>query len=778
MKLTRRDFLKSSTLGAGLALLAQQVEATNLTRQPLGWRGRERVREIASLCEMCFWRCGIRGNVDEYGRLIKIDGNPFHPLTEGRLCARGNAGHKLTYDPDRLKYPLKRIGERGEGKFKRISWEEALDTIAEHLLKIKEAYGPEAVGYFPHGIHARFFSQLMDAYGTPNAAEPAFAQCRGPRDVGYKLTFGQNVGSPEPLDFENTKMMVFIGTHIGENVFTGQILEFAQALERGAKLLVVDPRYSTAASKADWWLPIKPGTDTALILAWIHVLITEELYDKDYVRKYTTGFAQLKKHVREYTPEWAEKITEIPAAVIYETARQMGQYKPHVGVHPGRHFTWYGNDSQRARAMAILTAILGAYGRPGGIYLPSRVPALKYPAPHAWPQAPRADGAGTLYPFASRSLGVTNGLIDATLSEKPYPIKAWIVYGQNVIQSIPDPYSTIEAIRKLDFMLVIDVMPTEPTLFADIVLPEATYLERHDDLLTVSNAKTPFAAIRQPVIDPLFESKPGWWITKELAKRLGLEEYFPWENIEEYLDYRLSGLGTSLAEVRAKGIVVYPKSKPFIEPGENYRFKTPSGKIELYSTQLEKMGFDPIPTYEPPDEVPKGYFRLLYGRSPIHSFARSQNNEILHAYQSENAVWVNNQMAAQMNLKDGDYVILENQDGVKSNPIQVRITPGIRPDSVYMVHGFGQQSPLMQKAFLKGTSDTFLMTRFKVDPLSGATGMRVNFVRFLKDGKPLMASAAPGTLNLRTNRANNQPQSPPPPKPVPQMEEVEEEEGC
>lgn len=780
MKLTRRDFLKKSSLGTGLLLLANTVEANTLRPKPLGWKGRQRVREIASLCEMCFWRCGILGNVDEHGRLLKIDGNPFHPLTEGRLCARGNAGHKLTYDPDRLKYPLKRVGERGEGKFKRISWDEALDTIAEHLLKIKEEYGPQAVGYFPHGIHARFFSKLMDAYGTPNAAEPAFAQCRGPRDVGYKLTFGANVGSPEPVDFEHSKMLVFIGTHIGENVFTGQILEFARAIERGVKLLVVDPRYSTAASKATWWLPIKPGTDTALLLAWIHVIINENLYDREYVRRYTIGLQELKRHVQQYTPEWAEKITEIPAAVIYETAREMGRNKPAVGLHPGRHFTWYGNDSQRARAMAILTALLGAYGRPGGIYLPTKIPAPKYPTPPEPPKPPRADGAGTLYPFASRGLGVTNGLIDATLSEKPYPIKAWITYGQNVIQSIPDPYSTIEAIRKLDFMLVIDVMPTEPTLFADIVLPEATYLERYDDLLTVSNAKTPFAAIRQPVIEPLFESKPGWWIAKELAKRLGLEEHFPWESIEEYLNYRLAGLGVTLQEAAAKGIVRYEKSKPYIEPGENYRFKTPSGKIELYSRQLKDAGFDPLPVYEPPDEVPKGYFRLLYGRSPIHSFARSQNNEILNAYQPENAVWVNNKMAEQMQLKDGDYVELENQDGIKSNPIRVRITPGIRPDSVFIVHGFGQQSPLMKKAFLKGASDTFLMTRFKVDPISGGTGMRVNFVRLLKDGKPLMASASPATLKLETKPRTARTQQPvaPPPKTIPPMEEVEEEEGC
>ncbi len=740
MNVTRREFLKRTALGAGALTLAPTIELHGLEKYPNGWRGAQRVEEIPSFCEICFWRCGILGNVDKHGRLLKIDGNPEHPLTHGRLCARGNAGHKLLYDPDRLKYPLLRVGERGEGNFKRVTWEEALDYLAEKLTAIKDEHGPEAVGFFPHGIHARFFSHLMKAYGTPNSVEPAFAQCRGPRDVGYKLTFGSSVGSPEPVDFEETKMMVFIGTHIGENVFTGQVLAFAEALERGAKLLVVDPRFSTAASKADWWLPIKPGTDTALLLAWSHVLIYENLYDREYLRKYATGFARYKAHVRKFTPEWAAKITEIPAETIRETARTMAKYSPAVGLHPGRHVTWYGNDSQRARAMAILTALLGAYGRPGGTYLPTPVPAPKFPSPRYPKRGPRADGAGTRYPFGSTGLGVTNGLVDATVDEDPYPIKGWIVYGQNVLQSIPCPDHTREAIDKLDLLAVVDVMPTEQMLYADVVLPEATYLERYDDLLTVKNAKTPFAAIRQPVVQPLFDSQPGWWIAKELAKRLGLDDYFQWKTPEEFLNYRLSGLGVELKNVRADGIIPYDKSKPYLNGA--HKFKTKSGKIELYSATLAELGFDPMPLYEQVEEVPKGYFRLLYGRSPLHSFARTQNNEILHSYMPENTIWLNNKVAQTLGLRDGDTIQLENQSGVMSDPVKLTVTAGIRPDCVFTVHGFGERSPFMTRAFQKGTSDTQLMSRVNVDPLCGATGMRVNFVRIFKDGKPLMVEGA------------------------------------
>jgi len=743
MSITRREFLKRGTIAAGAISLLSTTKIKGLTNYPKGWKGRERVEEIPSICEMCFWRCGILGNVDKHGKLLKIDGNPVHPLTHGRLCARGNSGHKTAYDPDRLKYPLMRVGKRGEGKFKRVSWDEALNFMTDKLKKIKEEHGAESVGFFPHGIQARFFEHLMKGFGTPNIAEPAFAQCRGSRDVGYKLTFGNNIGSPEPLDFENTDLMVFIGTHIGENVFTGQNLQFGNAIERGAKLIVVDPRFSVAAAKADYWLPLKPGTDTALLLAWMHVLIYENLYDKKYIRDYAIGFDQLKKHVKNFTPEWAAEITGLPASLILDTAHEMGKHLPKVGVHPGRHVAWYGNDSQRGRAMAILTALLGSYGRPGGIYLSSRIPAPHYPSAKNPKPGPRADGAGTIYPFGSLGLGITNGLVDATHDEDPYPIKAWIVYSQNVIQSIPDPWKTKEAIDKLDLFVVVDILPMEQFLYADLVLPEATYLERYDDLYTVKNAKIPFAAIRQPIIKPLYESKPGWWIAKETAKRLGLEDYFQWDTIEDYLDYRLSALGKTLKEIQATGIIEYDKDPtPYYDFSKPIKFKTRSGKIELYSQILKDYGFDPIPVYEPLDNVPKGYFRLAYGRSPIHSFARTQNNEILHGYMPENYLWINSTVANKLGLVDGEYVNLENQDGILSDKIRLFITPGIHPESVFMVHGFDQKSPFLKLAYKHGASDTYLMSRVKVDPLSGGTGMRVNFVRIIKNGKPIMISGA------------------------------------
>jgi thiosulfate reductase/polysulfide reductase chain A len=730
--LSRRLFLRGAAAGTGAAVAAKATE----TATPPGWHGAERVERIATNCEMCFWRCGVLAEVKN-GRLVRLEGNPDHPLTHGRLCARGNAGIDLLYDPDRLKYPMLRTGARGEGKFRRIGWDEALNFLATRLTEIKTKYGPESVALFPHGVASTFFHTLMRAYGTPNSAEPAFAQCRGPREVGYAPTFGQGLGSPEPVDLADARLIVLIGSHIGENVFTSQVEAFANGLSRGAKLIVVDPRFSTAASKADWWLPIRPGTDIALLLAWMNVLTGEKLYDAEYLDKYASGLGELTAHVKEFTPEWAEPITEIPAAQIRATARAIGAAKPAVALHPGRHATWYGDDTQRARAMAIVTALAGAWGRKGGIFLPTHMPHGGFKLPPFPATRPRIDGAGTRYPFADEDQGVTNGLIDGTLAGKPYPIHAWIIYGQNVLESIPQRQKTLAAINKLDLMVVVDVLPMEQVQYADLVLPEATYLERYDMPAIVDSAHTPYFAPRFPAVEPMYESKPGWWIAKQMAARLGLEAWFPWSGPDEHLLRLIEPLGTSIEALRARGAVSIP-GRPYIEdrlPEDGPLFPTPSGKIELYSKTLKDAGFDPLPRYTAHPEPPTGYFRLLYGRAPVHSFARSENNALLDALMSENEVWISPKSAQLAGVSDGDRVVLENMDHVRGSAIRVKVTKAIRNDCVYLVHGFGHKSRALRRAYGKGASDAELMTRVQVDPIMGGTGMRGTFVRLVPAGQ-------------------------------------------
>jgi thiosulfate reductase/polysulfide reductase chain A len=730
MGMTRRDFLKAATITGGVATINLQALKSLLA---MGKRPSATPNYIPTYCEMCFWKCGLIAKVVD-GRVVKLEGNPLHPNSRGKLCARGQGGIGLLYDPDRLKVPMINVGKRGEGKYKKASWDEALNTVAERLSKIKERYGPESVALFSHGSPTTYFLHLLQAFGSPNFAFPSFAQCRGARMVGYELTFGEDVGSPERLDLQKSKVIVLIGSHLGENMHNSQVQDFAEAIGNGAKFIVVDPRFSTAAGKAHYWLPIKPGTDMALILAWINILISEGWYDRDYISQYATGFQELASAVKEYTPQWAEKETEIPASMIVETAREMARYKPSVCIHPGRHLAWYGDDTQRARALAILTALLGAWGREGGIFLatkaslPGNVPLSdkEYPTPSREPL-----NKGT-YPFAGEE-GVTQAIRTATLTEKPYPIKAWLVTGTNLLKAIPNPKETIDAINKLELLVAVDVMPSDTVMMADIILPECTYLERHDDIV-VLKGRSLGVAIRQPVIKPMYESREGWWIAKEIAKRLGLGDYFPWNTFEDYIKAKCLAAKIDYEELKKKGYIQIPDTaNPYITPSNPLTLKTKSGKIELYSHELKEKGFDPIPKYKRIEQPGDGWFRLIYGRSPVHTFSRTINNPALWELFKENAVWVNAKVAKKLGLTDGEYVFLVNQDNVKSNRVRVKVTERIRPDCVYLVHGFGSTSRELKRAYAKGADDQGLITKYAIDPISGSTGMRVNFVKIIKE---------------------------------------------
>jgi thiosulfate reductase/polysulfide reductase chain A len=480
----------------------------------------------------------------------------------------------------------------------------------------------------------------------------------------------------------------------------------------------------------------------------MNVLITEERYDNEYVAEWTEGLEELTAHVQEFTPEWAAEITDLDADLIRETARVMADNLPKAAIIPGRHVTWYGNDSQRMRAVYMINALLGSYGREGGFYF-SKSPYIEaYPHPpflvagssggcsatpgeesDVLPLGPtgkaRADGARVKF---LRGATAMQELIEPMISEDPYPIKALIIYGVNALNSIPNRARTIEAFKKLDFILVVDVLPMEHVAWADVVMPEATILERDDELWAVAH-KTPYIAMREPAIEPLYETKPAWWMVRELGLRLGMDNYFRWETAQEFNNTRLMSIGSSMDKMREEGGIILQNGKPYLEDFSGSPFATHSKKIEFYSNDLALAGMAPIPVYEPVEEPPQGYFRLAYGRSPVHTFAKTQNTPTLHDIVPENEVWLNEDMAQEMGLENGQYVVMENQDGIVSTPIKLKATQRIRPDVVFMVHGFGQNAPQLSLANGKGASDNELMTRYVLDPISGGAGMRVNFVR-------------------------------------------------
>lgn len=735
MKTNRRDFIKLSAMGLG---------ASMFTGSAVKWAsekvlGEEVVDELLTTryptyCEVCFWKCAGWTYVDQKGDVKKIIGHKDDPHCNGRLCPRGTGGVGMYTDEDRLKTPLMRVtGDDGKQTFKEVSWDEAFDYIAEKMQKIAKEHGPECMALFTHGSGGKFWGHLLKAYGSNNITAPSYAQCRGPREVAWYNTFGESLGSPEPTDIRDTKCLVLIGSHIGENMHNGQIQEMSDAIDNGATIITVDPRYSTAASHSKYWLPIKPATDIALLLAWIHVLIYEGWYDKEYVEKYAFGFDELKNHVKNFTPEWAYGITTLKPDEIRKTAREMYEASPSVIVHPGRHVTWYGDDTQRLRAVAILNALLGSWGRRGGFYFGDGIKIPDYPHP-AYPKPKRTWKDAFPGQFELAGSVLANGICDATIpsASRDCSFKGWIVNGTNLIFTLPDIRKTREAIQNLDLLVVVDTLPVEITGYADIILPECTYLERYDAIRT-SRHREPTIALRMPAVKPKYNSKPGWWMAKQLGHKLGLDEYFQYDHIEEVLDWQLKKVGSSLEEMKKIGVKKYKREYDdiYFADGEEFEFNTNTGKIELYATAFADAGFDPMPKYTAHPEPPEGFYRLNYGRAPMHTFSRTANNPNLTDLMDENTVWVNPRVAKYWDLDNGQEVWLENQDGIVSTfPIKVRITERIRWDSVFMVHGFGHSNKKLTRAHGKGASDSELITNVMVDPLMGGTGMRGNFVTF------------------------------------------------
>ena len=372
----------------------------------------------------------------------------------------------------------------------------------------------------------------------------------------------------------------------------------------------------------------------------------------------------------------------------------------------------------------------------GGYYLPNKGKLPSYPLP-AYPSVKWdwKDFTKDKYPHANSA--VANAFVDASHPDNKtdYKLKGWFVVGTNLLTTIPDPQRTIEAINNLDLMVVVDTMPAEICGYADVILPECTYLERTDHPRISQHREANFA-VRMPAVKPKYLSKPASWMVKKLGNRLGLQDYFPYEDFSEIVDWQLRQIGSSLADMKQRGVLHQKDLNHdiYLHEGEDFAFKTKSGKIELFASSLDEKGFDAMPTYTKHEEAPEGFLRLNYGRAPMHTFGRTTNNPNLTDLMDTNNLWVNSITAKKNKLVNGQEVWLKNQDGVISTfPIPVRITERIRPDMVYMIHGFGRNNKMLKNSYGKGINDTELVTNVKVDPAMGATGMRANFVAILKD---------------------------------------------
>lgn len=711
---SRRDFFRmaGASLGAlaiGQMLPVKVAEAARLAGLiDINGNG-----TIPTMCEMCVWRCGVQAKV-ENGRVVKLEGNPQHPHSLGNLCARGQSGLMNTYDPDRVLTPLIRVGNRGEGKFRQASWEEALDLVANSMQEIKDNYGPEAMVFSStHNLSQVQFENLLNAFGSPNYGTQR-SLCFNAMIVANQMTFGLE----EPnRSYEGLKYLILTGRNLMEAISTSETSILSHAIDRGLKVVYLDPRFTKTAAKSTDWLPIRPGSDLAFHLALLNVITSEDRYDHDFVEQYTVGLEQLIEEVRQYTPEWAAPITDISAETIRRIAREFSDAAPNAMAHNGWRTSNFVNSFQTQRAISCLNALVGNWGihllpaaaEGAGLGVPPQPP---YPRASAM----RMDGVPWKYPLVPFKLGVFQELRDAIISEQPYQAHGWFIARQNPVQSLPDRGKTLEAMSKMDFIAVVDIFLNDTAWFADVVLPEASYLERYDPLNVVGNK----AFIRQPVIQPQGEAKSALWIYKELGQRLGLQDFFQYTDEEDYLRQQLAPLGVTLEEVRQKGYVKLPEGEENL-----FNWNTSSGKVELFSDTLDRAGFNAVPTWEEPPRPPAGKFYLLTGKVGRHTQFGTQNNQLLNKYQDEPRLWINVNTAKVLGLADNDLVKVTSDVGEVN--IKLWTTEAIRSDCVYLTPGFGHLSKGLTTGYGVGASDSVLHVTY-TDPVSGSQALTQTFV--------------------------------------------------
>jgi anaerobic selenocysteine-containing dehydrogenase len=640
------------------------------------------------------------------GKIVALYGDPEDILYRGVLCSKGSSALQFEYDGERILYPLIRVGARGEGKLRRVTWDEALDYIAKKLKEIEQKYGRETILYHtgcegePDMMLGRRF---FDAAGWPHWAHGG-SVCYFTSAMAQVATFGAgNIDFPAGSfdDFENTKLFLIWGFKVKGLGLHPSVSHF---IAKGAKCIVIDPRFSDIASKADMWVQIRPNTDLAFALAMINVIVNEGLYDKEFVENWTVGFDKLKEHVQKYTPEWAEKITDVPAKTIREVARMYATNKPaYIGFTVSCHHTQH---FQFVRALCILMAITGNIDRKGGQILGHPWPGQigyytgkeQYSTTLGIPDIrPKSELGKECPPFAYHTFAESGGLpLPAWMKAlREGKFKAVICEGINMVIRDPNYYKIIEAIKNLEFFVVFDVYMNKTAKYADVVLPAATFLER-DEIDLQRYYKHGIIRLRRKVVDPPGECKSSFDFWTALARKMDLEKYLPWKDVGELIDWMVKPQGTSYKELLEKGEVrVHP---PIPEKAyEKEGFPTPSKKVELYSSLLEMMGVDPLPTWHDKlwEQPTKEYPLILSSYTPTrqHSWTLWPAVLKLEEVLEENRAYLHSSVAAEIGIRDEDWIIIETRHG--SAKYRAKVTEFIHPKSVIVSRGEHEQAKII-----------------------------------------------------------------------------------
>ncbi|HCA0683320.1 TPA: thiosulfate reductase PhsA [Citrobacter freundii] len=728
MSISRRNFLRGVGIGCSACAIGSFPPGALARNSPESIKGKTSL--TPSLCEMCSYRCPIQAQVIN-NKTVFIQGNPNAPQQGTRVCARGGSGVSLVNDPHRIVKPMKRTGPRGSGEWQVISWEQAYKEIAEKMTAIKTQHGPQGVVFSSKsGSLSGHLFQLATAFGSPNTFTHA-STCPAGKSIAAKVMMGGDLA----MDIANTRYMVSFGHNLYEGIEVAETHELMMAQEKGAKMVSFDPRLSVFSSKADEWHALKPGGDLPVLMAMCHVMINEKLYDADFVARYTTGFDQLAEAVQETTPEWAQKQADVPADVIVRVTREMAACAPHAIVSPGHRATFSQEEIDMRRMIFTLNVLLGNIEREGGLYQKKAAatynklagekvapvlakPDVKLPKP----TAQRIDLVAPQFKYIAAGGGVVQSIIDAVLNQTPYPVKGWIMSRHNPFQTVtcrPDLVKTVtcrpdlvKTVEQLDLVVSCDVYLSESAAYADYLLPECTYLERDEEVSDMSGLN-PAYALRQQVVEPIGDARPSWQIWKELAVQLGLGQFYPWQDMQTRQLYQLNGDHALSAELREKGyrewgvplLLREPEAvRQFVERypgavsvdsdgtyGEQLRFKSPSGKIELYSEELETL----LPGYGIPrarNFALKGDSELYFiqGKVAVHTNGATQYVPLLSELMWDNAVWIHPQTAREKGIKSGDDIWLENATGKEKG--KALVTAGIRPDTLFVYMGFGAKA--------------------------------------------------------------------------------------
>lgn len=700
----RREFAKLSlavAAGAACPLLARAAEADPEPREVSRTTGKA-YKMVPSTCLMCYARCGIYAYL-AYGRVAKIGGNPAHPNSRGRLCAKGQAGLNFLYDPERILFPLRRVGTRGDGRWRQVTWADALAEVAAKIRDLRARdRAAQIVFQSDRDITSQaFVRRFCHALGTPNALVAADLGGANKR-VAHQLTWGVD------LDVDDVANTLFI-LNFGSNPYEAHILRtsFAQRISeaRGvrvqdgrvlsrAKIVTFDPRVSQTAGKSDEWHPIRPGTDAVVALAMARTLLEEGLADRAFVERWTNvTLDDLKKHLEKYTPEVAERESGVRAVDIRRIANEFAACGRATTISAGGA-TKHANGVQTERAILLLDILTGNIERPGGV---NRPVCYRFPDLDPVPPVPTGPSPFFSHPFPGHEAAHE---VLPLVAEGKAKVGLYLTYQHNPAYALPDTEAAAEVLKSealIPFHVAIDTHMSETAFLADLILPAATYLERTELESPPAFSLVPFVSLRQPALRPRGESRPIRQIVLDLARLLGpdVARYFPFASVEEVVEAEAGSIpglvkAGGLDTLRRHGVWSDPDARPAYKTYEKDGFPTPSKRIEVFSERLKAAGFDPLPTYVPiaaHTAMGEDEFHLVPFQVNVHTHQATANcmwlAEIVHA----NAAWIHVATAERLGIRTGDRIRVSSRTGAIETTAWV--TQGVNPKVIAIADSCG-----------------------------------------------------------------------------------------